>query len=112
MMTSVAVSSMVRIVDERQDLVDVVRDDDRPAAPVVSGELVAPATELAEAFAATLVARPQTQRTYLRACRHFVGWLGPLARPADLTPANVARYRAHLAPAIGRPPRSRRTERP
>lgn len=67
-----------------------------PVVAAVSGELVAPADELVEAFAATLVARPQTQRTYLRACRRFVRWLGPLAGPEDLTAANVARYHAHL----------------
>jgi site-specific recombinase XerD len=83
-------------LDVDEVLALVVRDDDRPAAPALSCELVAPATELAEAFAATLVARPQTQRTYLRACRRFVGWLGPLAAPTDLTAANVARYHAHL----------------
>jgi hypothetical protein len=38
----------------------------------VRGELVAPAAELAEGFADTLVARPQTQRTYRRACARFV----------------------------------------
>jgi integrase/recombinase XerD len=74
----------------------VVRDQRRPATAAVSGELVAPADELVEAFAATLVARPQTQRTYERACRRFARWLGALASPADLTAANVARYHAHL----------------
>ena len=43
------------------------------------GELVAPAEELVDAFVTTLVASPQTQRTYARACRRFVRWLGPLA---------------------------------
>jgi site-specific recombinase XerD len=42
------------------------------------------------------VARPQTQRTYLCACRRFVTWLGPQAGPEDLTAANVARYHTHL----------------
>ena len=67
-----------------------------PAREVARGELVAPADALADAFAATLVARPQTQRTYLRACRRFVRWLGPLAGPDELTAAAVARYHAHL----------------
>lgn len=73
-----------------------VRDERAPTAVALSGELVAPADELVEAFAATLVARPQTQRTYERACRRFARWLGPLAGPEDLTAANVARYHAHL----------------
>jgi site-specific recombinase XerD len=47
------------------------------------------------------VARPQSQRTYLRACRRFATWLGPQAGPGDLTAANVARYHAHLI-ATGR----------
>jgi hypothetical protein len=42
------------------------------------------------------VARPQTQRTYRRACARFLRGLGPLPGPADLTAANVARYHAHL----------------
>jgi hypothetical protein len=54
-----------------------------------------------EAFAATLVARPQTQRTYERACRRFARWLGALAGPENLTAANVAPYHAHLV-ACGR----------
>ena len=66
-------------VDEVLEL--AVRDERAPAPTAVRGELVAPAEELAEAFAATLVARPQTQRTYLRACRRFARWLGPLAGP-------------------------------
>jgi len=74
----------------------VVRDERRPEPTALRGELVAPADELASAFVDTLVARPQTQRTYGRACRRFVRWLGPLAGPQDLTAANVARYHAHL----------------
>ena len=65
-------------------------------APVVVGELVAPAEQLVDAFAATLVARPQTQRTYARACMRFVRWLGPAVGPEDLTAANLARYHSHL----------------
>jgi site-specific recombinase XerD len=80
-------------VDEVLEL--VVRGE-RPPPPAVVGELVAPAAELVDVFAATLVARPQTQRTYARACRRFVRWLGALAGPEDLTAANVARYHAHL----------------
>ena len=65
-------------------------------ATAVSGELIAPAEELLAGFAATLVARPQTQRTYRRACARFVRWLGPLAGPEDLTAANLARYHEYL----------------
>jgi site-specific recombinase XerD len=77
-------------VDEVLELVA----SETPAA--VRGELVAPAAELVEAFADTLVARPQTQRTYRRACARFVRWLGPLPGPEDLTAAAVARYHTHL----------------
>jgi len=49
----------------------------------------------------TLVAQPQpqpqTQRTYDRACRRFVAWLGPLAGPEDLTSTQVASYHPVLA---------------
>src|SRR5918997_1232857 len=48
---------------------------------------------------ATLVASPQTQRTYRRACRRFLAWLGPQAGPQDLTAGNVSRYHAQLAAA-------------
>jgi site-specific recombinase XerD len=81
-------------VDEALKL--VVRDDGRPPRAAVRGELVSPADELVGAFAATLVARPQTQRTYARACRRFARWLGPAAGPGDLSAANVARYHAAL----------------
>ena len=81
-------------VDEVLEL--VVRDERHPEPAALSGELVAPADELVDAFADTLVARPQTQRTYERACRRFARWLGALAGPEDLTAANVARYHAHL----------------
>jgi Phage integrase, N-terminal SAM-like domain len=74
----------------------IVRDEHAPAAAAVSGELVAAAAVLVDAFADTLIARPQTQRTYQRACRRFVTWLGPLPGPEDLSAANVARYHAHL----------------
>jgi len=67
-----------------------------PAGNVVHGELVAAADELVTAFSATLVARPQTRRTYERACRRFTRWLGPHAGPEDLSAANVSRYHAHL----------------
>jgi integrase len=40
----------------------------------------------------TLVAQPQTQRTYDRACRRFVAWLGPLAGPEDLTSTSAEQY--------------------
>ncbi|MGI8729280.1 MAG: hypothetical protein ACR2LK_04720 [Solirubrobacteraceae bacterium] len=52
--------------------------------------------EFVTGFSATLVARPQTRRTYERACRRFARWLGPLAGPEDLTAANLSRYHAHL----------------
>ena len=68
----------------------------QPGGPVVRGELVGAADELVTDFSATLVARPQTRRTYERACRRFTRWLGPLAGPEDLTAANVSRYHAWL----------------
>ena len=76
----------------------VVRDERAPAPAVASvrGELVAPAADLVARFTATLVARPQTQRTYALACARLVCWLGPLAGPEDLTAANIAAYHAHL----------------
>src|SRR3954447_21980072 len=74
----------------------VVADERRPAAEAVRPELVAPVEELVDAFVLTLVASAQTQRTYERACRRFVRWLGPLAGPEALTAANVARYHAQL----------------
>ena len=67
-----------------------------PAPTRVRSELVGAADELVSAFALTLVASPQTQRTYDRACRAFTAWLGPLAGPEDLTAANVAAYHAEL----------------
>jgi len=48
----------------------------------------------------TLVAAPQTERTYRRACRRLVDWLGPLAGPEDLTAANVAAYHAQLVAGV------------
>jgi hypothetical protein len=53
-------------LDVEEVLELVPRDEHAPAATSVRGELVAPADELVQAFAATLVARPQTQRTYAR----------------------------------------------
>jgi integrase/recombinase XerC len=74
---------------------------DAPAlvSPLVRGELVSAGAELVEAFAATLVSSPQTQRTYRRACGRFMAWLGPHAGPHDLTAGNVSRYHAQLAAA-------------
>lgn len=64
-------------VDADTALTLVAPDEREPGpAAAVSGELVAPAEELVAAFALTLVARAQTQRTYQRACRRFVRWLG------------------------------------
>jgi integrase/recombinase XerC len=83
-------------LDVDEVLALVVRDEHPAATASVSGELVAPAEELVDAFVVTLVASPQTQRTYARACKRFVRWLGPLAGPEDLTAASVARYHAHL----------------
>src|SRR4051794_21287894 len=57
------------------------------AATVVRGELVAPVDELVDAFVITLVASPQTQRTYQRACRRFARWLGPLGAADELLAA-------------------------
>jgi site-specific recombinase XerD len=81
--------------DEVDDVLDVVMSVSRRPASV-RGELVAPADELVDAFALTYVASVQTQRTYERACRRFVRWLGPLAGPEDLTAAAVSRYHAWL----------------
>lgn len=86
--------SLERAADEVVEL--VVSDERTPAVASVRGELVAPADMLVNAFADTLVARPQTQRTYRRACARFVRCLGALPGPADLTAANVARYHSHL----------------
>ncbi len=63
-------------VDEVLEL--VVADSRAPAREAVHGELVAPAADLVDRFTATLVARPQTQRTYALACARFVRWLGAL----------------------------------
>jgi hypothetical protein len=54
-------------LDVNRVLVLAVREERPPAPAALSGELVAPAEELVEAFAATLVARPQTRRAYERA---------------------------------------------
>jgi integrase/recombinase XerC len=81
-------------VDEVLEL--AVREQRAPAAAALRGELVSSGEELVAAFSATLVATPQTQRTYVRACARFVAWLGPLAGPAEFTAANVAAYHAHL----------------
>ena len=83
-------------VDVDQALELVVHDARQPASTSVRGELVGAADELVSAFALTLVASPQTRRTYDRACRAFTAWLGPLAGPEDLTAANVAAYHAEL----------------
>ncbi len=61
-----------------------------------SRRLVAPGDEFVERFVATFVARPQTQRTYRRACARFIRWLGPLAGADDVTAANVAAYHSQL----------------
>jgi site-specific recombinase XerC len=74
----------------------VVRDERAPASTSIRGELVGAADELVEQFTLTLVASPQTQRTYRRACGAFTAWLGSLAGPEDLTAANVAAYHAEL----------------
>jgi Phage integrase, N-terminal SAM-like domain len=80
-----------------EQVLELVRcEQPPPASAAVRGELIASAAELAERFTDTLLARPQTQRTYRRACARCLRWLGPLLGPADLTAANVARYHAHL----------------
>lgn len=82
------------------DVLELVAAQERLPAPVaVRGELVGAGEQLVEDFTATLVARPQTRRTYRRACRRFLAWLGPLAGPEDLTAANVSRYHQHLIAA-------------
>jgi len=53
------------------------------SAVVGVGVLVGAADELVDADVLTLVAAPQTERTYRRACRRLVDWLGPLAGPED-----------------------------
>ena len=81
------------------EVLELVVHHERSAAPrpaPVRGELVSAADELVEQFTLTLVASPQTQRTYARACGAFTAWLGPLAGPEDLTAANVAAYHAEL----------------
>lgn len=82
-------------VDEVLEL--IVREAASPAPRRVTGKLVGQADELVSAFVQTLVAQPQTQRTYERACRRFTAWLGPLAGPEDLTAARVAAYHVELA---------------
>lgn len=81
-------------VDDGVEL--VLRDASPGPRPVLAGELVAPAEQLVDRFVATFIARPQTQRSYRRACARFVCWLGPLAGPEDLTAVNVAAYHAQL----------------
>ncbi len=81
-------------VDEVLDL--VVHDERRPSPTLARGELVGVADELVGEFVETLIAQPQTQRTYERACRRFVASLGPLAGAQDLTAASVARYHREL----------------
>ena len=81
------------------DVLKLAARDSSVVPEVVSGELVSAGAELVEAFAATLVASPQTQRTYRRACRRFLAWLGPQAGPQDLTASNVSRYHAQLGAA-------------
>ena len=71
----------------------VLRDEQPPAPAVVTGEFVAPADELVKAFAATLVARPQTERTNEQACKRFARWLGLLAGPGG---PDAATYHAQL----------------
>jgi integrase/recombinase XerC len=82
-------------VDEVLEL--VVREAPATTPRRVTGELVGQADELVTAFVQTLVAQPQTQRTYERACRRFTTWLGPLVGPQDLTAARVAEYHVDLA---------------
>jgi hypothetical protein len=82
-------------VDEVLEL--VVRESAVPASHSVTGEVVGQADELVAGFVQTLVAQPQTQRTYERACRRFTDWLGPLAGPEDLTASRVAEYHVELA---------------
>jgi site-specific recombinase XerD len=72
------------------------------------GEVLSEALSLAEAYKATLVAQPQTQATYWRACRRFVEWLGPGASAQDLTADAVSRYHAFLVQSR-EPRRSDRT---
>ena len=65
----VAIAAGQLDVDEVLEL--VARED---LTEAVRGELVGAGDELVQAFTATLVARPQTQRTYRLACR--VSWRG------------------------------------
>jgi hypothetical protein len=65
-------------VDEMLKL--VAGDGRPPPGAAVRGELVSPGDELAAAFAATLVARQQTQRTCACACRRFARWLADVPR--------------------------------
>jgi site-specific recombinase XerD len=86
----------VQLVDVDDELYVDISLSRLPAPASVRGELVAAADEFVDAFALTDVASAQTQRTYQRACRRFVRWLGPLAGPEDLTATAVARYHAYL----------------
>ena len=88
------------VAGEALELVVRDRRPPAPAPPRAKGELVGQAERLVALFAETLVAAPQTQRTYERACSRFVAWLGPLAKPQDLTSTQVSRY--HLVLARGR----------
>lgn len=86
-----------RDVDQGLEL--TVAGPARAPAPalVLVGELVAPLEPLVDAWAATLIDAPQTQRTYRQAGRRFLAWLGPDAGPEALTLNTMAAYQAHLA---------------
>lgn len=54
------------------DVLELVVQRAPVLAQAVKGGLVAPVELLVDEFVQTLVAQPQTQRTYDRACRRFV----------------------------------------
>lgn len=91
-----------RDIDQGLEL--TVADPARAPALVLAGELVAPLEPLVDAWAATLIDAPQTQRTYRQAGRRFLSRLGPDAGPEALTLHTMAAYQAHLA-ARARPDR-------
>jgi len=97
-------------LDVDEVLVLVVRNERHPEPAAVTRELVAPA-ELVEAFAATLVARPQTQRTCKRACRALARAAGSYRRPVNrpitpsAQPSPSRRRTRRLSPARSAQPR-------
>ena len=98
-----AAMTTLQAVDVDEVLELVVRDERAAAAapPAAStpvrGELVSPGgRRSSREFALTLVASPQTQRTYDRACRAFAAWLGRSPGPGPDRPRTSQVYHADL----------------